>query len=98
MGDCAAKADVETFMRGNKSNTRVFKAGGGLRSIRFALAAEIDSSYGISEGLLRGLTGDDMLTGLPPNRFFEDNTGCGISGIVQWFLVKPIHPIMIWAS
>ena len=63
MGDYAATADVETFMKGNKSDVRVLEAVGELKGIRFALASEIDSSYRISEALLKRLTGGDTLRG-----------------------------------
>ena len=63
MGDYAATADVETFMKGNKSDVRVMEAVGELKGIRFALASEIDSSYRISEALLKRLTGGDTLRG-----------------------------------
>ena len=48
-------------LKGNKSDVRGLEAVGELKGIRFALASEIDSSYRISDALLKRLTGVDTL-------------------------------------
>ena len=63
LGDYSTNVDFELFLTNQKSDVRIMEAVGEMKSIRLALASEVDSTKRFNESLVKRLTGGDTLRG-----------------------------------
>ena len=63
LGDYSTNVDFELFLTNHKSDVRIMEAVGEMKSIRLALASEVDSTKRFNESLVKRLTGGDTLRG-----------------------------------
>ena len=63
LGDYSTNVDFELFLTNQKSDVRIMEAVGEIKSIRLALASEVDSTKRFNESLVKRLTGGDTLRG-----------------------------------
>ena len=63
LGDYSTNVDFELFLTNQKSDVRILEAVGEMKSIRLALASEVNSTKRFNESLVKRLTGGDTLRG-----------------------------------